>query len=289
MRELRVRNPIVDEWVLLVPERRALVARVDMASEVRSQCPFCADGAEAVSSGGEIVASSIPWVSTGGSYPETGRYGYHEVAVYSELHTGKLYADDAAAATRLLEIVASRTEQMFGDDLIEEVVGDHFGPTIDHPHAQIVGLPFIPRSVAVNTAECHLCCSPGHEVLRAGGVIVTVPTAARMPFEVVVTTERHAGRLAALTVDEIHSMAAALHEILAAQVSLFGGMPPPYLMGIFQSSRDGNQHVRVEILPLHTPDGRLKRPSAMEMLFGVFTTHADPMESAAMLRAALHG
>ena len=99
---------------------------------------------------------------------------------------------------------------------------------------------------------------------------------------------RHLGRLADTTATELRELAEQIQTGLA--LCRDGtGRNHPYLLNVMQAPRDDvhQHHLRVEIVPLHKPDGHLKRPGAMEIGLGVYLNPVEPCDAAALLRERL--
>lgn len=60
---------------------------------------------------------------------------------------------------------------------------------------------------------------------------------------------------------------------------------PNYLLTIMQAPRgDIRHHLRIELLPLHRPNGGMKRPGGLEVGAGIYVNSLLPTDAACMLR-----
>lgn len=167
MPELR-RDELADRWVLLAPGRSArphtfppATADVDTAP---ADCPFC-PGHEGMTppevyrTGGgapdtpgwrvRVVPNLYPIV--GGDDPGPGATGAHEVAVLSPAHGRSFARLDEAQATEVLTVLRDRARHHLraGHAFVQVVInhGVAAGASIEHPHAQLVALDFVPAAV----------------------------------------------------------------------------------------------------------------------------------------------
>jgi UDPglucose--hexose-1-phosphate uridylyltransferase len=153
--------------------------------------------------------------------------------------------------------------------------GDHFGPTVAHPHGQILGLPFVPRRLRISGQPCVLCSNTDSSELfvkvSAEAVLLVSPWA-RLPFELIAQPLRHVSRLIDLTPSELEAVVGLSQLGLRLSASRYG-TTPPYLLNFMQGPKidEDTHHLRVEIVPLHKGSGTLKRPGAMEVGLGVYT------------------
>ncbi|MEU5552845.1 hypothetical protein ABZ738_24010 [Micromonospora sp. NPDC047793] len=275
--------------MILVPGRSALVAQADVTG-ARPGCSFCPDGAEAPSARVALFESRHPMVQAMG-----GRARHH-VLVYGDEHGQRLADVPLTDVVALLDTAGKQTTTLFDDPGVLAVyafesVGDHFGPTVAHPHGQIIGLDFVPRRLLLLADACLLCATGSDDLIvqTTPGTYLRVAPWARLPFEMVLYPRRHLGRLADATATELLELAEQIQTGLALCRDSTG-RNHPYLLNIMQAPRrnDGHQHhLRVEIVPLHKPDGNLKRPGAMEIGLGVYLNPVEPRNAAALLRERL--
>lgn len=287
---IRIWNPVEAEWLLNVPSRARVPARADLSAEERSVCPFC-PGAPDVPSDFEsvVVESRFPVVGTDVHHQAGDAYGRHRVLIYTPRHGERLANMALPQVTGVVRTLALESDAMFSDSRIRavyvfEVFGDHFGPTVDHAHTQVVGLPFRPRRL-VDPHPCVMCdVDPASIVWTGDEVSSYVPLHARYPFEVWIQPSRHVGRLGELTAGEQSQMAEALRDIFIRFRSSHGELPP-HVWGVVQAPTDTpGTHLRIEVLPLHSINGRLKRPGGLEVGLGLYTNPLSQADAVAELR-----
>jgi UDPglucose--hexose-1-phosphate uridylyltransferase len=291
-------GPVEEEWILRVPGRLGLAPRADLApDDPRDRiCPFCPGGAEAVVGAVRAVPSKHPMVAQ--SNDNRTRQSRHWVLTYGESHDRRLGDLPLPVTVEFIEVVAVKTKQLFKVGDVQSVfafesVGDHFGPTVAHPHGQLVGLPFIPRRLTLTNVDCQLCSPHMPEDLkiqRIGAATLGVSPWSRLPFEMLTYPEAHHSSLMSMNSSEKQDLAKGIHTALNLAIATHGGRRPPYLINIMQAARgDTLHHFRVEIIPLHKDTESLKRPGGMELSLGVYLNPVTPNDAATLLRQALEG
>jgi UDPglucose--hexose-1-phosphate uridylyltransferase len=286
----------------MVPGRAGLPAQIDIDVETRraAACPFCPGSPSTPETYDvSLVPSGYPTVHADASVSDLTAYGHHTVFLFTDEHRGRLVDQSTARVADLLAAIAAETTRFFDDDRIEavfgfQVSGDHFGPTVDHPHGQLVGLGFTPRRLTLAAADplCRICAMTTEEhsapyvVCTSAAGRVMVPPFARLPFEMWVVPHRHVGRLADLDDQEIAALADLLRRALGSCLDDAGTMPQ-HLLNLMQAPRReaDRHHLRIEVMPLHLPQGGLKRPGGLELGAGIYVNPLDASDAARLLRA----
>jgi UDPglucose--hexose-1-phosphate uridylyltransferase len=136
--------------------------------------------------------------------------------------------------------------------------GAAMGASNPHPHCQIwstSSIPDIPakellcQNAHLQTHEtCLLCDYIRLEDLQRArvvcgnqGFVALVPFWAVWPFEVLICSRRHLGKLPDLNEQEVTQLAQILQQVTSAYDKVFD-VPFPYSMGFQQSPTDGNTH-----------------------------------------------
>ena len=167
MPELR-RDELADRWVLLAPGRAARPHTFPPASgdtrRTPADCPFCPgheqmtppevyrSGEGAPDTPGwrvRVVPNLYPIV--GGDDAGPGATGAHEVVVLSPAHDKSFAQLDETQAMEVLIVLRDRARDHLraGRAFVQVVVnhGAAAGASIEHPHAQLVALDFVPPAV----------------------------------------------------------------------------------------------------------------------------------------------
>ncbi len=169
------RDPILDRWVVVAPERsqRPSDFQVERSPRKSGRCPFC-PGNEA-NTPPEVLAYGPPerTPDTPGWHvrvvpnkfpairdlpPDAGRrgpyrwmngMGRHEIVIETPEHTADLDGQSPAQVAEVLRIWAERSRQLARDPRWRYVqvfknVGHSGGASLEHSHSQIIALPFVP-------------------------------------------------------------------------------------------------------------------------------------------------
>src|SRR5262245_50239817 len=201
-------NPLTGRWVTIVAERaRRPTDFAPLASELENYadrpCPFCPGSEdstppalETVDEGGRwrmrVVPNLYPAFDGGSGFVvhhlgpvhvSAEASGIHEVFVYTPDHEGgidRLDDQDAAefmhALRRRLRERAAATGVRYTQVIINH--GRVAGASLAHPHAQILGLPFVPgeildeeRAFARFAGGCVICTTAEAELADAERVV----------------------------------------------------------------------------------------------------------------------
>jgi UDPglucose--hexose-1-phosphate uridylyltransferase len=241
--------------------------------------------------------------------------GASELVVHGADHEGTFVSLGPQRLEQAIHVWADRYATLgaradVGYALVHAAVGDEAGATLAHPHSRIdayADIPPVPlleletgRAHLTDTGRCVVCDVVSAERLEGARVVVAndsflayVPFAARLPYEVHVTAQRHAASLLDLTDAERTALAGLLHEVLAGYDRLFG-FALPYALAIHQAPTDDGQwqavsHFHVELRPPHRSARELRRPYVPELAAGVHVNTGVPEGCAAELRAAVAG
>ncbi|MGH8984943.1 MAG: galactose-1-phosphate uridylyltransferase, partial [Acidimicrobiia bacterium] len=164
MSELR-RDELSGRWVLLAPDRAARPKTFVDRSETpqaRRACPFCPGNEREtppeVARTGEGVPDTPGWRVrvVPNLYPIVGGTdgggGAHEVLIFTPDHNhsfGYLSDDEAAEAVTVLR---DRVRHHLGEGCAYVQAAINHGPaagaSIEHPHAQVIALDFVPPAVS---------------------------------------------------------------------------------------------------------------------------------------------
>lgn len=290
-------------------------------------CPLCptadahAFATEIPSPSYEIVAFENRFPSFRPGAPEvrdesplerrTRAAGACEVIVYAPLHDATLVSLGETQVRRLVDVwtdryieLAPRPEVAYV--FIFENRGKEIGVTLTHPHGQIYAFPYVPprveREYAAaeafrrDTGGCLSCAVVEDERARARrvvadaeGFVAYVPFAARLPYEVHITSTAHRPSLVELTDGERDGLAHMLRLVQAKYDNLWG-FAMPYTMSMHQRAADGveraGDHLHVEFAPPYRSRDKLKYMAGVETGAGTFINDTSPEEKAAELRAS---
>ena len=304
--ELR-HDPLTDRLVIVAPERAARpdtfrVAPHPLPASVET-CPFCS-GHE-LKTPPEVARSGDGAPDTPGwrvrvvpnLYPLVGGpvTGAHEVAILSPAHDRPLGALTDDEAVEVFTVLRDRVAHHLGAGLAHVQVfvnqGKPAGASIEHPHAQLVGLDFVPPAVAAEQArflaagrdliaEAVAAHRASEHTVVDGPAVAWCPPASSTPFEVLVAHRSTRAGFDDARDPEVAVVARATREALARMHEVLGDAA--YNLTIHTAPRDAppGGHWYVRIAP------RVSVLAGFEQATGVYVNVAPPEVAAAALREA---
>ena len=213
----------------------------------------------------------------------------------------------------VIDAWADRTAALSAMPGVEQVFpfenrGTEIGVTLQHPHGQIYGYPFVtPRTAQLLTRSGAHRQRTGRDLLgdvvdgeRKAGVRVVdegehwtafVPAAARWPVEAHLVPHRAVPDIAALEDAERAELAVMYRNLLRRFDGFFGPGPgaerPPYIAGWFQApvhtGRDLTR-LHLQLFSLRRSPGKLKYLAGSESGMGAWVNDATPERIADRLR-----
>jgi UDPglucose--hexose-1-phosphate uridylyltransferase len=308
------RDPLTHEWVNIVGHRQARPNLPETA------CPFCPGGLEAPDAYDvRWFANRWPAFAPGepldtGSFDSTGTtrlpaVGVAEVVLFSSDHDASLATLPNTQVRKIVDLWARRTDALLARPEIEYVLvfenrGREVGATIDHPHGQIYGYPFVPPAPAkeaavARTSGCGVCAEIATE-LDAGSRIVAergewlayVPFAAAYPYGMRFAPRAHVGSLGTLTGPSRDDLAALLTDALGRYDRLWPAPRErylfPYLLWFHQAPAGGSDewHVHAHTAPPLRATGVQRYVASGELGSGTLANPVLPESAAHELREA---
>jgi UDPglucose--hexose-1-phosphate uridylyltransferase len=206
--------------------------------------------------------------------------GAHEVVVFSPAHDMPFARLDDGTATELFTVLRDRVAHHLAAGCAQVQVfvnhGRPAGASIEHPHAQLIGLDEVPPRIAslrgqLGEAVDEVRRTP---LLLAGGDVATwCPPASIVPFAMRVGAPAGSARFERSNEAELRAIAVALRDALAALNGALGDVAYNVVV------RNGPQWW-IDILP------RLTVQAGFELGTGLFVNSMRPDDAAAALRAA---
>lgn len=311
-------NPTIAEWTVYAANR---MNRPQLPS--KESCPLCPGILElplpyqvAIF---ENRAPSMAYVPEDVVLPESPSIfdktalarGRCDIVVYSQKHDSKLAQMPLNDIACLVEAWRDRYAELIALPEIQfvsifENKGRDAGMTLDHPHGQIYGFPFLPPYLQSLWTQTQALASQGglwesiiekeerdeiRIIAQTDGFLAAVPNYARYPYEVHIWARRRGvSSLLEMTPDERRQLAGMLKNITARYENLWPGSTYgfPTLMLMQQLSKlpgVENYRFHIEFLPLQRSPEKLKYRASIESGTGTFLNDALPEKQAAGLRA----
>ena len=310
------RDVLTASWVACSPERNTRPHELGAGapSELSELSPFAPGGREVPFSYDaavfenrfpSLVEHPPPVPDSDLVAPSLGRC---EVVLYTDVETGSIGSLSPAVVARVVAIWQDRSRELWADPALRHVLvfenrGAEVGATISHPHGQIYAFDHVPpliqarvdalaehRAASGSCLACSVVALDERELERSvtanRSFTITVPFAARWPYEVHVRARRHGvRRLADLDEAEALDLAKAVREVVQ-RYDLLYGVELPYMMAIIEAPEGADDHhLTVEFLPPHRSATKLKVRASVETVTGLFINDQLPDACAAQLRA----
>jgi len=329
--ELR-KDPVVGRWVIISTDRAKRPSDFlhNKVAQKGGFCPFC-PGNEAKTpsevlayrpnSNGNgqkngpgwtvrVVPNKFPALGIEGTlnrqaegmFDKMNGLGAHEVIVETPDHTAHLgllpqkHIESVLWAWRD-RIVDLKQDRRFKYIMIFKNQGEAAGATFEHPHAQLIALPIVPKHVVEELdggrqyftvkERCIFCDimrqemeNPMRVVSENDDFLVFAPFAPRFPFETWIMPKRHESAFENLSSHQMINLAAALKQLLMkCEVALDS---PAYNLALHTAPLQENAleyyHWHIEFIP------KLTNTAGFEWGTGFYINPTPPEESAKFLR-----
>ncbi len=235
-------------------------------------------------------------------------FGRCEVVCFTADHDGSFSSLAPARARTVIEAWVDRTTALSAIPGIEQVFcfenrGVEIGVTLNHPHGQIYGYPYVtPRSrQQLESARRHrnrtgrnLFADLVAGEIAAGERIVArgdcwtafVPFAARWPLEVHLYPNRQVPDLPALTDAERDELSHVYLDVLRRMEGVYDDSLP-YIAAWHQAPTRADRdlaYLHLEVFSIRRAPGKLKYLAGSESAMGAFVSDVLPEDAARMLR-----
>jgi UDPglucose--hexose-1-phosphate uridylyltransferase len=292
MSQLRL-NPLTGRWVTIAVERDArpgdlISRRLPVQADQSLRCPFCRGNEEATSPALETYDRQGEWVvrivpnrypafvgdeplrvhNLGPVFTQAVASGIHEVLVFTPDHGGSWAdLDDAQAAVTMaairdrMEAHASRPQIRYTQVIVNH--GREAGASLEHPHGQLLGVPFVPGEIAEEEAgfrrfegSCLLCTTleaeeaAHHRVVCADDrVVVVCPFWSGTPFEMLVLPRTHEVHVTDAAPADVAAVGRAMRDVLARLRATVGNVAYNLVFHTAPHRHAGPYHWHVHVLP----------------------------------------
>jgi UDPglucose--hexose-1-phosphate uridylyltransferase len=286
-------NPLTGRWVTIAAERADrpgdLISRqLTVESDPDRACPFCPGNEEATPPALETYGPNGKWLvrvvpnlypafdgneplrvqNLGPAFTQAEASGVHEVLVFTPEHLSSWadlddkHAGLAMAAIRdRMEDHARRSTVRYTQAIVN--TGREAGASLDHPHGQLLGIPFVPGEIAEEEAgfqrfegSCLLCTMLEAE-LRAGHrivmederAVVVAPFWSGAPYEMLVLPRTHEVHLESTAPADVVAVGRALRDALRLLKAKVGDVAYNLVFHTAPHHHDGPFHWHVHVVP----------------------------------------
>lgn len=319
MSQLRL-NPLAGRWVTVTGDRANRPAAFDERSlRVESEdrpCPFCAGHEEAQPPALETHSTSGRWLvrivpnrypafygrdplavtHLGPVFTRAPASGIHEVLVLTPAHDGSWADLDVDQVDLVMGALRDRMEahaRVEGVRYTQAIVnhGREAGASINHPHGQLLGVPFVPRDIAEEEAGfarfvggCLMCTTleaeveAGHRtVLEDDLAVVVCPYWSGTPFELLVIPRAHEAHMGRSKPADVGGVGRALRTALRVLRERLGDVAYNVVFHTSPHGHDGEFHWHAHVLP------KLTTRAGFELGTGVLINIVPPEAAADVL------
>ena len=322
VRQIRL-NPLNGRWVTIVSERAERPS--DFAPRDRTRetlgeraCPFCPGNEDATIAPLDVVVEDGAWQMRvipnlypafagasglvvhhlGPVHVTADATGVHEVFIYTPVHDSGLNdLSDAHAAAVMQALKRRLTEHAATANIrYTQVIVNHgreAGASLAHPHAQILGLPFVPteildeeRAFARFAGGCIICTTidaeeaTGDRVVFANDDIVCItPFWSGAPYELMMMPRRHERHLQHADDASLDAMGVAVRDAVGHLTSALGDVA--FNIGVHSAPHEhsGEYHWHVHLWPILVTQAGFERGT------GVHINVVAPEDAAESLRS----
>jgi len=315
-------NPFNGRWVTIVSERAErpsdFASRQNSLDDARGRpCPFCPGNEEETwpaletfDEGGHwkmrVVPNRYPaFYGSGGFVVEhrgpvhvaADATGTHEVFIYSPNHHSGLGDLDDDHAAEFMQALKRRLTDHAAESGVRytQVIVNHgreAGASLAHPHAQILGLPFVPtemldeeRAFARFAGGCVGCTTIDAEeaadervVFSDDDVVCIAPYWSGAPYELLIIPRRHESHLQSADDASLAAVGRAIRDAVRSLNSALGDVA--FNLGVHSAPHEhsGEYHWHVHLWP------NLVTQAGFERGTGVMINVVPPEDAAASLR-----
>jgi UDPglucose--hexose-1-phosphate uridylyltransferase len=264
-------DPLSNEWVVIAAERlkRPNIESPEFSLIKEDVCPFC-EGKEWLTPG-EIYAYSLqsrrknstrwmtrvvpnlykavavesdPFFVQKGLFEEAAGFGAHEIIIDTPKHDARFDTLSEEEVFAYLTTLQLRIRDLRTDNRIQYVQlfknsGPNAGATMEHPHTQLIAMPFVPPRVADTFARERDFFEKNREPLLIGQLrqtleeqervvaengefVLYAPYASRFPFELSITPRSALKSIADCSEAQLGSLAEILRTAFRSLHGLLG-------------------------------------------------------------------
>ena len=307
-------NPLLGEWVIVTP------SRADRPFQEKDhECPFCPSTPETAGEWRVLTLDNkFPALDLEpGPIPldtrlvmEAPAYGVCQVIVESRDHNQQFEDMDDEQLLAVMQEYLRVYQELSALRGIHYVMlfenrGRSIGVSLDHPHAQVYALPFIPSRIQREIEQlsmrweeigvCSVCEVVEKElkhpstrvILETENFISLVPFYARLPYEVHIYPKQHVGCLEDLE-EHLLEIGTVIKDTVTRYSHVFKELA--YIMAIHTRPIQGDHpywHFHIEFYPPWRDEARVKYLGGIETGAWLYTNDSTPEQKGKELRDVL--
>ena len=329
MSEIR-KDPLTGHRVIIAPERaqRPKQLGTTTGADPAQPCPFCPGNENLTPPESwadrprdsqpdrpgwsvRVVPNKYPAVDAddveadGQTANRSAGAGIHEVIIENAAHVANLAALDEIQFSKIFRayrgrLRALRENRRWRFALIFKNQGERAGATLEHAHAQLLALPFVPadvenelscaREYQRHSACCYYCAMIERELQAQARVVTSnqefialCPSASRFAFETWILPRVHAAAFEQADDSIIAALAKISRQVIATLDRLQPNPPFNYFIQslLLADSERAHYHWQLRLLP------QFARAAGFEWGSGLHINPVAPEDAARALRDAL--
>lgn len=293
--------------------------QLPVESDPGRPCPFCPGNEEATPPSLEEYSTDGAWVvrvvpnkypafsgnepmrvtNLGPVFTQANASGIHEVLVLSPDHKSSWADLDDKQTGLVMAAIRDRMEdhaRQSGTRYTQAIVnaGREAGASIEHPHGQLLGIPFVPGEIADEQqgfdrfdGSCLLCTvadaelGVGHRVVYSDErVVLLCPYWSASPYEMLAIPRGHHEHLTAASPKELVAVGKSIRDGLVRLREVVGDVAYNLVFHTAPHNHPGAFHWHVHLSP------RLTSVAGFEQGTGVMINIVAPEAAAEQLRSA---
>jgi UDPglucose--hexose-1-phosphate uridylyltransferase len=316
MNQLRL-DPLTGRWVVVNTDRakrpRAFSPPAPIQADTSRPCPFCPGNEEATPPALETYGPEGRWsvrvvpnlypafegdepfvvTNRGPVFTQATAGGIHEVLVLSPDHHASWSMLDDAQTSMVMAAIRDRIDEhsnVPGLRYSQAIVnaGREAGASLEHPHAQLLGMSFVPRELVEEQAgfarfasRCLLCTvadaeeNVGYRVVYTDDrVLVVCPFWSGVPYEMLVIPRAHGPHLHHSAPADLAAVGRAVKTALARLRDVVGDVAYNLVFHSAPYRAPEPYHWHVHVLP------KLTTIAGFELGTGVLINIVNPEQAA---------
>ncbi len=316
-------DPLTGRWIAVSTSRAnrptAFTPRMKITNSDSATCPFCPGNEEETPAALETYGANGKWLirvlpnlypafdgdepfivsHLGPVFTEAPSSGIHEVLILSPSHAEDFGQISDEQCSLVMSAIRDRTEEHCttpGLRYTQAIInhGREAGASIEHPHAQLLGIPFVPRELADEQAGfarfaggCLLCTTldaenrAKHRIVSSNEYSAVIsPYWAGHPYEMLIIPKKHGQHMHKSNQVSLYEIGLSIKDAILRLINLLGDVSYNLVFHSAPYRASGTYHWHIHLIP------KLTTRAGFELGTGVMINIVSPESAAEQLREA---